>query len=317
MYPLSLARTGSGSVRSSPQRQAPSLGQCYRKLYSGSMTSDDPRATPIDIALSFAAEQRSYVQLVNRCLVDAGVSVFYDENEAATLWGLNGTERFAEVYGRQAFRVVMFISEDYVSKGWPTIERRAALGRLIHNPTSDHILPVRFDDTQVPGLDPQRIFVRADQTGPIELASLILQHLVSCGRKGPELLEHEGQRTAQARLVSFTSMIQQVDSGTWTLHYRIENRSSAALDGVVVVVADPGAEDCRPEDQVGCAMELVIGVVGAGQLIEGDIEVHLTAEPAFVELPYLGFLIWTDIEDNHWMVSGAHLTRRAHRARTC
>lgn len=176
------------------------------------MMSDDLSATPIDIALSFAAEQRSYVQLVNRCLLDAGVLVFYDENETAALWGLNGTERFAEVYGRKAFRVVMFISEDYVSKGWPTIERRAALGRLIDDPASDHILPVRFDDTPVPGLDPQRIFVRVDKTGPIELASLILQHLVSCGRKGPELLEHEGQRTAQARLVAFTSTIKQVDA---------------------------------------------------------------------------------------------------------
>ena len=279
--------------------------------------SDGRSATPIDVALSFASEERAYVQIVNRCLLDAGVSVFYDENQTATLWGLNGTERFTEIYAREAFRVVMFISAHYVSKGWPTVERRAALGRLIEDPASNHILPVRFDDTPVPGLDPQRIFVRADQTGPIDLASLILHNLVGCGRTGPELLEHEGQRTAQARLVSFTSMMGQADDGTWILRYRIENRSDAALDGVVVVVADPGADDCRPGDQVGCAIELVLGVVGPGQLTEGDIEAYLTAEPPFVQLPYLGSLIWTDVEDNHWMLNGATLTRRTDRARTC
>jgi hypothetical protein len=104
-----------------------------------------------DIALSFASEQRRYVDVVARCLIDAGVKVFYDEFETAALWGRDGIETFTDVYGKKAYRVVIFISEHYVAKGWPNVERRASLSHLLVDPNANHILPVRFDDVEVPG----------------------------------------------------------------------------------------------------------------------------------------------------------------------
>lgn len=294
------------------------MGTVVRRLADVTSIAGEPEhLRPIDVALSFASEQRYYVDVVSRVLRDRGVKVFYDEGETATLWGVDGIEHFSGVYGRDAFRVVMFISEAYVEKGWPTIERRAALGRLIEDPSANHILAVRFDDTPVPGLDPQRIFVRADQVDAIDLATLILEHLTTVGRLDPAILKEDGRLVTRARLVSFTSMAEELADDSWVIHYRIENRSDSALDGVVVVVADPGAEECRPGDQVGCAIEAVVGVVGPGQVIEGTDPMLLSEEPAFVELPYRGSLIWTDIDDNHWMVNGSTLTRRLSRARTC
>jgi hypothetical protein len=115
-----------------------------------------------------------------------------------------------------------------------------------------------------------------------------------------------------------TSIIDQAANGTWSLKYRIENRSDSAIDGVVLAITDPGAGECRPADQMGCAMEMVFGVIAPGELIEDVIaDIHLTGEPSFGELPCLGSLLWTDIEEHHWMVNGATLTRRPYRARTC
>ena len=41
------------------------------------------------VPLSFAGEDRAYVEKVATLLVSEGVSVFYDKFEEATLWGKN------------------------------------------------------------------------------------------------------------------------------------------------------------------------------------------------------------------------------------
>ena len=55
----------------------------------------------------------------------------------------------------------MFISQAYVEKAWTRHERRLALSRMIREP-GEYILPVRFDDTSVPGL-PTDVYLRARQ----------------------------------------------------------------------------------------------------------------------------------------------------------
>jgi hypothetical protein len=42
-----------------------------------------------DIALSFAGEDRAYVDQVASILRDEGVSIFYDKFEEVNLWGKN------------------------------------------------------------------------------------------------------------------------------------------------------------------------------------------------------------------------------------
>jgi hypothetical protein len=43
------------------------------------------------VALSFAGEQRDYVEAVSRFLRARGIAVFYDRFEAVTLWGKDGS----------------------------------------------------------------------------------------------------------------------------------------------------------------------------------------------------------------------------------
>lgn len=269
-----------------------------------------------DVALSFAGQQRHYVAAVASWLVEHGVKVFYDEFETTKLWGRDGIELLSDVYLRRAYRVVMFISKDYVEAGWPRVEQRSALARFLEAPNETHVLPVRFDDVEVPGLPPQVIYQRADNKGPIELARLILQHLVDAARCDPALLDRVGAAEGRARLVQFRAMAARADNDEWAIDYRIHNGSGAAIDGVVLAVVDPW-QDADPDNQSGCVLELVIGPVGAGETIDDKTRVGFSGDPPFSLLPYLGTLLWTDVDGNHWATSGSDLRWRNARARTC
>ena len=102
-----------------------------------------------EVALSFAGPQRGYAEQVARTLQARGVAVFYDEFESVALWGKDGSEILHEIYSERASYVVMFISEDYVTRTWPRHERRSALSRALQE-RREVVLPVRFDDTDVP-----------------------------------------------------------------------------------------------------------------------------------------------------------------------
>ena len=70
----------------------------------------------------------------------------------------------------------MFISKAYVEKAWPRHERRSALSRMVHE-QREYILPVRFDDTPVPGLPDDIIYERANDYSPEQLAMAIAEKL--------------------------------------------------------------------------------------------------------------------------------------------
>ena len=132
------------------------------------------RGPTYHVALSFAGEQRQYVEDVARHLQPRGVSVFYDGFEAVRLWGRNGVEAFHEAFAQRAAFVVMFISAAYVAKAWPRHERRSAISRMIQE-DGEYVLPVRFDNTPVPGLPDDVIYLQARDHTPAELAVRIAE----------------------------------------------------------------------------------------------------------------------------------------------
>lgn len=148
-----------------PPRAEPTPGEVV--LAAPRARAYAPRA--FQVALSFAGEQRSYVREVAQALAARHIAVFYDEFQANALWGKDGAEHFHHVYADDAQYVVMFISVEYVAKAWTRQERRSALSRQIRD-ESEYILPVRFDDTEVPGLPDTLQFLRADRFTPAQLA---------------------------------------------------------------------------------------------------------------------------------------------------
>jgi hypothetical protein len=129
-----------------------------------------------DVALSFAGENRSYVVEIATGLKAAGVTVFYDRFEKAILWGKNFVEHLADIYQHKSKYVVMFISEHYVKKAWPTHERQHAQARALVA-REEYILPARFDDTEVPGMTTTVSYIDLRITTSAELVDLILDKL--------------------------------------------------------------------------------------------------------------------------------------------
>jgi len=127
-----------------------------------------------DVAVSFAGEQRTEAEAIAKCLRDSGVSVFYDKYEQADLWGKDLFEHLAEVYERKARYCLMFVSQAYANKVWTSHERRNAQARALSQ-RSEYILPVRFDETKIPGLPETIGYLRFEEHG----AQGVCEHLLN------------------------------------------------------------------------------------------------------------------------------------------
>ena len=130
--------------------------------------------TEFDVALSFAGEQRGYVLQVANILEGKGIKVFYDEFYESQLWGTDLTEYLQQVYYNKSRWCIMFISKEYVSKMFPTHERKNAVAKDVEL-KGGYILPVRFDDTLVPGLVPTIGYQNATKKTPEQIATLFIE----------------------------------------------------------------------------------------------------------------------------------------------
>ena len=106
-----------------------------------------------DVALSFASEDKQPVEQLANLLKRGGHSYFYAKHEEAMLWGKNLQEHLSVVYKDQARYCVMFLSQHYARKLWPKLERESAQARALEE-NREYILPIRLDDTEIPGILP-------------------------------------------------------------------------------------------------------------------------------------------------------------------
>lgn len=104
-----------------------------------------------DVAISFAGEERSIAREIADKLVQNSRKVFFDEYEKANLWGKDLYSHLSEVYGKRARYCLMLVSENYGKKQWTNHERKAAQAKAFSE-NEEYILPLRLDDTDIPGL---------------------------------------------------------------------------------------------------------------------------------------------------------------------
>lgn len=138
-----------------------------------------------DVALSFTGEDRSHAESLAELLRDHGVSVFYDEFVRATLWGKDLYQHLESIYKDQAQYCVVFVSKSYVKKNWTKHELRHAQARSFSN-DREYILPLRIDDTVLPGLAPTIGYLDLRTTKIVQVAALLLEKL---GRAADGLAE--------------------------------------------------------------------------------------------------------------------------------
>ena len=85
-----------------------------------------------DVALSFAGEDRAYVQEVADELKRRNKKVFYDSDDRTNLWGNDVYQRLSQVFGKQARFCVIFSSEYYLQKDWTNHELKIAAKSCIN-----------------------------------------------------------------------------------------------------------------------------------------------------------------------------------------
>ena len=122
-----------------------------------SVPSQSPRLSryKYDVAISFASEDRKIVEQYCETLSPRArdLKIFYDKYDQVNLWGANLYDKLDEVYRTKALCCVIFISKHYAEKVWTNHERKAAQARALQE-NREYILPVRIDDTELPGILP-------------------------------------------------------------------------------------------------------------------------------------------------------------------
>jgi hypothetical protein len=135
-----------------------------------------PNRYPYDVAISFAGEDRAEADALARALKAIGLRVFYDDFEQASLWGKDLFSTLYDVYSHQARYCIMLVSKWYVDKVWTVHERREAQERVLNERDNEYLLPVRIDNTPLPGL-PKTIAYLDASIGMDRVANLFVQKL--------------------------------------------------------------------------------------------------------------------------------------------
>jgi hypothetical protein len=150
----------------------------YRKIQKTStitnptVNSDKQASNEYDIAISFAGEDREIAESIAGKLKGAGTKVFYDSYEKATLWGKDLYVHLNDVYKNKAKFCLMIISNSYKDKQWTNHERKAAQARAFSQ-NKEYILPLKLDDTEIPGLNETIGYIDYRQSSSEEVVNLL------------------------------------------------------------------------------------------------------------------------------------------------
>jgi hypothetical protein len=142
-------------------------------------------AFEFDVALSFAGEDRAYVAQVAAGLHARDVRCFFDEHHLVEMWGADLYVFLDEVYRKRSRYAVLFASRNYARKSWTDHERQSIQARAIEE-KMPYVLPVRLDDSEVPGLRPTIGYFDARKISVDNLVDVIVQKVR--GREAARML---------------------------------------------------------------------------------------------------------------------------------
>jgi hypothetical protein len=130
------------------------------------------------IALSFPGEHREFVgQVAAHLAASVGRErILYDQYYEAEFARPNLDTYLQEFYHKQSELIAVFLCADYEHKEWCGLEWRA-IRDLIKRRHSSIIMPLRFDNTEIPGLFSIDGYISIDGRAADEVAKLILDRL--------------------------------------------------------------------------------------------------------------------------------------------
>lgn len=167
-----------------------------------------------DVVLSFAGEDREYVEECADILTALGIKVFYDSYEQDVLWGKDLYTFLADIYSKKARYAIVFISQHYVKKCWTKHEFKFINERMFNSET-EYLLPVFLDDTKLCGI-PETQGYLTNKT-PYEVAVMFAKKINK--DIDVELMKSELQQslptyeiTVRGRNVRFYSAVEEFDA---------------------------------------------------------------------------------------------------------
>ena len=104
-----------------------------------------------DVAVSFADTDRTTAETLAALLRDRNRSVFLDEYNSSAQWG-NIVDHLVNLYARKARYCVLLVSRHYPLLAWTEAERTSAREGALRD-AEEYILPLRLDDTDIPGIE--------------------------------------------------------------------------------------------------------------------------------------------------------------------
>jgi hypothetical protein len=138
-----------------------------------------------DIAVSFASEQREYVEQTVTATKDLGLKVFYDKDASYDWWGRNFIVEQRKIYGGSTLFVVPFISKEYLARPFPMDEFSSAMMKAVKQP-NPYILPILVGEVDVPAemLHPHIGTLRVEDHTPVQLAERLKAKVDEAKRAG-------------------------------------------------------------------------------------------------------------------------------------
>ncbi len=130
-----------------------------------------------DFVISYAGEDREQASKLFQALKLGGARIFYDVDFQAEMWGQNLYEHLARIYSKSGRYFIPLISHHYVSKKWTRHEWENAQETAIENIDKSYILPIRLDDTELPGLPSTTAYQDARVMPMEQIAQIALQKL--------------------------------------------------------------------------------------------------------------------------------------------
>ena len=107
-----------------------------------------------DFVVSYASEDEVFAKELVSVLSQYTDKVFFAQTQEAQaeIWGKNLYEYLMEIYNKKGRFCIPLISKHYVEKIWTRHEWKSAQARALNEINRDYILPIRLDDTELPGL---------------------------------------------------------------------------------------------------------------------------------------------------------------------
>jgi tetratricopeptide (TPR) repeat protein len=130
------------------------------------------------VALSYPGEHREFVGRVAERLSErlGRERVLYDKYHEAEFARIDLDTYLQRLYHDESELIVVFFSENYERKEWPGLEWRA-IRDVIKQRRESTVIPVRFDDTEIPGLFSTAGSLWVGDREPEVIADLVLQRL--------------------------------------------------------------------------------------------------------------------------------------------